>query len=103
SRARPRPCGVCACDRREADGARHSWAHSVTIGGREGGAMTLESVVSETVERSGAQEVLKLRVRYAVDPAAEADAGIVDLHRAPVDTDGRVRFEGDLWLQRPVD
>lgn len=39
---------------------------------------------------------------YAVDPEAEANAGIVDLRAAPRDADGLVRFTGDVGLLRPA-
>jgi hypothetical protein len=38
------------------------------------------------------------RLRYAVDPSAAANAAITDLHLAPTDADGRVRFSGDFCL-----
>ncbi|MCK9899636.1 DUF2599 domain-containing protein [Frankia sp. Cpl3] len=39
---------------------------------------------------------------FAVDPGARGNDRIVDLNRAPRDTDGRVRFEADVCLLRPA-
>jgi hypothetical protein len=41
---------------------------------------------------AGAYERIKGRARFAVDPGAPAQAGIVDLDKAPRDADGLVRF-----------
>lgn len=41
--------------------------------------------------------------RYGVDPTDPANAGIVDLELAPRDSDGLVRFEGDVTLLRPTE
>jgi len=42
-------------------------------------------------------------VRFAVDPAHPANAGIADLDRAPRDAEGRVRFAADFVLLQPAD
>lgn len=42
------------------------------------------------------------RARFAVDPQAPAQAGIVDLDKAPRDPDGLVRFAADFALLRPA-
>jgi len=49
--------------------------------------------------RVGPYEKVVGRLALSLDPAAEQ---IVDLDRAPRDSDGRVRFEADLYLLRPV-
>ncbi len=54
-------------------------------------------------EGGGAYERIKGRARFAVDPAAPAQAGITDLDKAAVDRDGKVRFEADFSLLQPVD
>ena len=51
----------------------------------------------------GAYDRIEGRLRYAVDPEAEANRGIVDLQRAPRDGAGRVHFEGDVRLIVPAD
>ncbi len=52
---------------------------------------------------SGAYERLVGRAWYAVDPAAPAQAGIVDLDHAPRNADGRVEFAADVMILKPVD
>jgi len=51
----------------------------------------------------GAYERIEGRARFAVDPAAPAQAGITDLDKAQVDRAGSVRFEADFSLLLPVD
>ncbi len=53
--------------------------------------------------RTGAYERIEAVATYAVDPGETANAGIRDLDRAPRETDGRVRFSGDLTLLLPVE
>jgi hypothetical protein len=52
---------------------------------------------------TGPYEKIRGRLHYAVDPADEANAAIVDLGLAPRGADGKVRFEGDFILLKPVD
>src|SRR6516165_7698025 len=52
---------------------------------------------------TGAYEVVRGILRYAVDPAAPASRRIVDLDRVRLDPDGLVRFESDLVVLRPAD
>ena len=52
---------------------------------------------------AGAYERIDGVLRYAVDPAHEANSGIVDLQHAPRNAQGRVEFEGDITLLQPVD
>ncbi|WP_067677292.1 hypothetical protein [Nocardia miyunensis] len=46
-------------------------------------------------------EWLTATAEFAVDPAAAANARIVDLDRAPRTGDGRVRFDADVRMLRP--
>jgi hypothetical protein len=50
----------------------------------------------------GAYERLSGRVLFAVDPLAPAQADVVDIEHAPRDAGGRVRFEADFMILRPV-
>jgi len=52
---------------------------------------------------TGPYEKIRGRLFYAVDPANLANTEIVDLELAPRGADGKVRFEGDFLLLRPVD
>ena len=51
----------------------------------------------------GAFEIVEGRVHYCVDPLDRRNAGIVDLHLAPKDHDGLVRFSGDYTLIAPCE
>ena len=51
----------------------------------------------------GPYERLRGVVHYQVDPSEPAQAGIVDLDKAPVNSHGRVEFQGDFLLLRPVE
>jgi hypothetical protein len=71
----------------------------------------IESVTVEPYENgrtfgsTGAYEVVRARLRYAIDPERDRDARerVVDLDRAARDERGLVTFEGDLAVLRPVD
>ena len=52
---------------------------------------------------SGAYERLVGRVHFAVDPRAPAQAGIVDIDKAPLNADGLVEFSADLCILKPRD
>jgi hypothetical protein len=52
---------------------------------------------------TGPYERLDGTLDFAVDPAQEPNAGIVDLARSPVDAGGRVRFKADFCLLQPLD
>ena len=52
---------------------------------------------------AGAYERLVGRARFAVDPDAPAQAGIVDVDKAPRNRDGLVEFAADLCILKPVD
>ena len=54
-------------------------------------------------QSAGAYERLVGRARFAVDPDAPAQAGIVDLDKAPRNSDGLVEFAADLCILKPVD
>jgi len=51
----------------------------------------------------GAYEKIRGKLFYAVDPDNPANAAIVDLELAPRGADGKVRFQGDFILLKPVD
>ena len=52
---------------------------------------------------AGPYERLRGRARYAVDPAAAAQSGIVDIEQAPLNADGLVEFSAELYIFRPAD
>ncbi len=52
---------------------------------------------------AGPFELIRARLRYAVNPLLEDHQRITDLEYAPRGTDGCVRFSGDLVLMRPQD
>lgn len=52
---------------------------------------------------AGDYERLVGRAHFAVDPNAEAQAGIVDLVKAPRNADGLVEFAADLCILKPRD
>ena len=49
----------------------------------------------------GEYERLSGRARFAVDPRAAAQDGVVDLDKAQVDADGLVRFAADFMILKP--
>lgn len=51
----------------------------------------------------GPYERLKGRAHFRVDPTAPAQAGVVDVKKAPRDADGLVRFATDVFVFKPVD
>ena len=57
----------------------------------------------ESFGTSGAYERIAGRVHFAVDPAAKAQAGIVDIDKAARDARGLVHFTADFLLLKPVD
>jgi hypothetical protein len=63
---------------------------SLVLEGREFGA-------------AGAYEKITGTLRFAVDPAHRLHAQITDLGRVPRNADGRVEFQGDFYLLKPVD
>src|SRR5499427_3340502 len=54
-------------------------------------------------ETTGAYERIAGRVRFCVDPTGTAQAGIVDLDKAPRDATGKTHFTADFLLLKPVD
>lgn len=52
---------------------------------------------------AGAYERIDGVLRYAVDPAADYNSGIVDLQHAARNAQGCVEFEGDITLLQPLD
>lgn len=51
----------------------------------------------------GPCERLSGQIRFAIDPANEANRQIVDLHLAPKNADGKVAFSSDFVMLLPVD
>lgn len=51
----------------------------------------------------GAYEKIRGKLFYAVDPNNAANAAVVDLDLAPRGADGKVRFQGDFILLKPVE
>lgn len=54
-------------------------------------------------ETTGAYERIAGRAHFAVDPTSKAQAGIVDIDKAPRDASGLVRFTGDFLILKPAD
>lgn len=52
---------------------------------------------------AGPYEKLRGRVWFALDPAAPANGAITDLALAPLDKQGRVRFDAEFLMLRPVE
>ena len=52
---------------------------------------------------TGPYERLSGRALFAVDPRAQAQAGVVDLGLAPRDADGLVHFAADFMILKPLD
>ncbi|MCG8543590.1 MAG: hypothetical protein MJE12_05205 [Alphaproteobacteria bacterium] len=52
---------------------------------------------------TGPYERLVGRAHFAVNPAAPAQAGIVDLDKAPINPDGLVEFVSDICILKPAD
>ena len=52
---------------------------------------------------TGPYEILKGRVYHAVDPQAPENRVIVDLDKAPRNSEGLVEFSGDVCILKPVD
>jgi hypothetical protein len=67
--------------------------------------ITSRSVFADGMEYGavGAYEKIRGKLFYAVDPDDAANAAIVDLDLAPRGADGKVRFQGDFILLKPVD
>ena len=67
--------------------------------------ITSRSIFAEgkTFGEVGAYEKIKGRLFYAVDPENAANQPIVDLELAPRGSDGKIRFQGDFILLKPVD
>lgn len=57
----------------------------------------------EVFGEAGAYERIVGRVFYAIDPRLPQNQAIVDLNRAPTNSNGLVEFSGDLFILAPVD
>jgi hypothetical protein len=51
---------------------------------------------------AGAYEEIHATAFYRVDPRAPVNAGIANIHKAPRESDGRVAFDADVLIYRPV-
>jgi hypothetical protein len=51
----------------------------------------------------GAYEEIRATAHYRVDPRAPINAGIANIQKAPREADGRVAFDADVLIYRPVD
>ncbi|MFC4312865.1 alpha/beta hydrolase domain-containing protein [Steroidobacter flavus] len=51
----------------------------------------------------GPYELIRAVAHYRVDPAARVNAGLVNIQKAPRDAQGRVAFDADVMILRPVD
>jgi hypothetical protein len=67
--------------------------------------ITAREVFADGMEfgETGPYEKIRGRLFYAVDPGDPANAAVVDLELAPRGADGKVRFQGDFVLLKPVD
>lgn len=67
--------------------------------------ITLQQPVAEgrSFGLAGTYEKLEGTVHFSLDPNDPANRKIVDLRKAPVDREGRVRFSADLYILKPVD
>jgi len=52
---------------------------------------------------AGPYEKLEGTVHFSLDPNDSANQRVVDLRKAPVQSDGRVHFSSDLYILKPVD
>ena len=52
---------------------------------------------------AGPYEVLRGKLKFAVDPDNAANKAVVDIEYAPVNNDGRVEFSSDFLLVKPKD
>lgn len=70
-------------------------------------AFEVESVAPAFEGRSfgqvGRYEIVRGIARYRVDPRLPVNAGLVNIHRAPREADGRVAFDADVVILRPMD
>ena len=57
----------------------------------------------EPFGKAGAYERLAGRAHFAVDPMAAAQAGVVDIEKAPRNDAGLVEFAADICILKPVD
>ncbi|WP_129646635.1 alpha/beta hydrolase domain-containing protein [Peristeroidobacter agariperforans] len=51
----------------------------------------------------GAYELIRAVAHHRVDPAAPVNAGLVNIQKAPRDAQGRVAFDADVVILKPVD
>lgn len=51
----------------------------------------------------GAYEIIRGVAHFRVDPRVPVNAGLVNVHRAPLAEDGRIAFDSDIVILKPVD
>lgn len=51
----------------------------------------------------GSYELVRAVAHFRVDPRLPVNAGLANIHRAPVGDDGRVAFDTDVLILKPVD
>ncbi|HEY1242965.1 MAG TPA: alpha/beta hydrolase domain-containing protein [Bryobacteraceae bacterium] len=66
-------------------------------------AAELQSIEVRSQATVGPYEQILARAHYAVDPKLAANHGIADIALAPVDSQGKVEFSGDVLVWRPKD
>ena len=67
--------------------------------------ITLEQPVAggKSFGLAGPYEKLAGKVHFSLDPKDPANHRIVDLNKAPIGPNGRVRFSSDIYILKPVD
>lgn len=58
---------------------------------------------SRTFGSAGAYELIRAVAHYRVDPSAPVNAGLVNIQKASRDAQGRVAFDTDVLILKPVD
>ncbi len=51
----------------------------------------------------GAYELIRAVAHYRIDPRVPVNAGLVNVHRAPLGEDGRIAFDTDALILKPID
>ncbi|HEY5757229.1 MAG TPA: alpha/beta hydrolase domain-containing protein [Steroidobacter sp.] len=64
---------------------------------------TEPAFAARTFGAVGQYEVIRAVAHYRVDPAARVNAGLVNLQKAPRDEQGRVAFDADVVILKPVE
>jgi len=64
---------------------------------------TEPAFASRTFGAVGSYELIRAVAHYRVDPSVPINAGLVNLQKAPRDGQGRVAFDADVLILKPVD